>query len=213
MNKKLINIKQIIFTTIAIVMVGILIGMVIVQKNRNLPLLFANPPENIKGATYNLNNDWNLYKNGVLGFELIYPTRKFEYGKLQPSETYYAPEIDEASPYLANDPFYEVSFSYGDVPPIAVTIRPTHYNSVEKWFEREYPSYRSDKYELTKFNFGDYIGLRARTISDNPGAFTYEQTAEELFVIRDGVLFELHLYYLPREEREKIFESFRLITD
>lgn len=171
-----------------------------------LPVIFRHSVEDIRGTSTPLDSAWNLYTNKTLGFELVYPKRQFGYGVLKTGEKKEVkPRYD---PHAAGDPFYEIVFSDGDTS-FYVEISPSRSSDIDTWFTEQGQEYLHPDYEIRERIVGTQKAIVIRHL---PVIQTSreEDIREHLIYIQDDVLYNIDVSFLKNEERERIFESFRV---
>lgn len=217
--------NKLLIAILLVITIGVT-GMVIFSFNKEIlqipknmePLnksFFIDPSENIDGVSVDLGDGWKMYTNTTLGFRLEYPGYAFAYGVLEPSER------KQTRPFFEDelgggDTIYTVGFSDGDSARITVSMRTAYVSSLEEWrvvFLDSQPDYLESEelWEFRNITITDQEALFIRRIPSFEDQYEEEQLADEVYILRDGMLIQLHVWYLPKEDRERILASFQFL--
>ncbi|OIP79977.1 MAG: hypothetical protein COT39_01235 [Parcubacteria group bacterium CG08_land_8_20_14_0_20_48_21] len=178
-------------------------------------LSHIDPTQNIDGTSVYLENGWKAYTDTVLKFQLEYPSREFAYGILKSRTTSRIRKSFEGE-LVAGDVAYTVSFSDGDSARIGVSMQPAHISSLEEWriqFLASQPDYleHNELWDFRIIRAANQEALFIRRIPSFEGQYEDEQLPDEIYMLHDGMLVQLYIWYLPKEDRERVLKSFRFL--
>ena len=224
---------------LAVIMIsGSFLYVNIRNNNQEKELIWKNllKKTDIKGVSEQIDDDWNLYTNKALGFQLEYPRREFPYGVLGAKENrgfmnsypeknfpFDLLKIITGKAYLSdglyieNIPYLTVGFHPHDSQGIEIDITQSKYNNLDNLIKdfiksSQIPSQLPREYITKEINISGYDAVLIYLKKGAYDTFVDEKIKKTIFIIKEGTLYRLSTWYLTQEENERIWKSFKFLN-